>query len=245
MMDTVLVKGMRRAVGAASGIVACFMAVQTAGAQQASIADLKWIAGSWSTAMAGQTVEEHWTEPASNALIGIGRTLADGRMVFFEFLRIEAKAGGVFYIAQPNGGAPTEFRLTGWDGRTAMFENPQHDFPKRISYTKNDDGSITARVDGGAGVQQGVQTFAYRRKAPVPSRPPVDPAPEQEADSERDDDPDETPDHGRDARHLGEHGSVGLYTGSIDYVALDVEDGVEATGQAEHSEDASVPRRCE
>jgi hypothetical protein len=133
-------------------------------AQQATIPDLAWMAGSWTTGAGRQTIEEHWVEPASNALIGVGRTLADGRMVFFEFLRIEAKADGIVYIAQPGGAPPTEFRLTKWDGRTAMFENPQHDFPKRISYTKNDDGSMTARIDGGEGVQQGAQSFPYRRK---------------------------------------------------------------------------------
>jgi hypothetical protein len=153
-----------RAFGAA--LVACLLFLQNAAAQQkpaATLADLRWIAGVWTLSGGDHTVEEQWTEPASNAMLGLSRTLAGGRMVAFEFLRIETRPEGIFYVAQPGGRPPTDFRLTSWDGRTATFENPAHDFPRRILYTHNADGSLTARVDGGAGVTQGAQSFAFKR----------------------------------------------------------------------------------
>lgn len=128
---------------------------------RATIADLAWIAGDWSVTMGNQTIQEHWMQPASNALVGMGRTLAGDRMVAFEYLRIEARADGVYYVAQPNGRPPTSFRLTSWDGTTAVFENPEHDFPKRVRYTKTGPDALTAVVDGGEGTD--ALTFAYTR----------------------------------------------------------------------------------
>lgn len=127
----------------------------------ATIADLSWIAGSWGVTDGSQTIEEHWTGPTSNALLGMGRTIADGRMVAFEYLRIIAIDDGIFYMAQPNGRSPTSFRLTQWDGETATFENPDHDFPKRIVYTRSSDNAIRVIVDAGEGSE--ALTFTYTR----------------------------------------------------------------------------------
>ena len=37
--------------------------------------------------------------------------------------------------------------------REAVFENPEHDFPKRIIYRKNSAGGLSAIVDGGEGTK--------------------------------------------------------------------------------------------
>jgi Domain of unknown function (DUF6265) len=132
-------------------------------AQAARVEDLRWLTGSWSMVSDGTTVEEHWTEAASNAILAVGRTVVGGRVVFFEFLRIEARPDGVFYVAQPRGAPPTDFRLTSWDGQRVIFENPHHDFPKRITYTRISPDSMVARVDGGEGVEQGAETIRYSR----------------------------------------------------------------------------------
>lgn len=124
--------------------------------------ELEWLAGSWVASTDQGRVEEHWTPPSTNALLGMGRTLVEGRMAAFEYLRIEVRPDGVYYVAQPNGRPPTSFRLTRWDGTTAVFENPEHDFPKRVLYTLEGPDQVTARVDGGEGSPQ-AQTFRYRR----------------------------------------------------------------------------------
>ena len=71
-------------------------------------------------------------------------------MVSFEFLRIAERDGSLVYIAQPGGRPPTEFALTAISTDSATFENPTHDFPKMIRYSRRADGSLEARVsDGG------------------------------------------------------------------------------------------------
>ena len=84
-------------------------------------------------------------------MLAVSRTLKNGRMAGFEFLRIVERDGGLVYVAQPGGKPPTDFTLTAISENSATFENPAHDFPKLIRYTKRPDGTLEARVgDGGA-----------------------------------------------------------------------------------------------
>jgi hypothetical protein len=126
-----------------------------------SISDLAWMAGRWQTAPGGRAqIEEHWMAPAGGTMLGMGRTIAGARTVEFEFLKLEQRADAIYYVASPNGLCPaTDFKLTRLSAREVVFENPAHDFPKRISYRKNADGSLTATVDGGVGTK--AQTFNY------------------------------------------------------------------------------------
>ena len=63
-------------------------------AVDAKIEDLAWISGDWETASGPMQIEEHWTRVAGGSMIGMGRTIAKGKTVFFEYLRIEARADG-------------------------------------------------------------------------------------------------------------------------------------------------------
>jgi hypothetical protein len=67
-------------------------------------------------------------------------------MSAFEFLRIVERDGGLVYIAQPGGAPPTEFVLTERVGTRAVFENPRHDYPKRIVYELSAEGGLSATI---------------------------------------------------------------------------------------------------
>jgi hypothetical protein len=62
------------------------------------------------------------------------------------------------YAAQPGGAAKTEFVMTECGpsesgGRRAVFDNPRHDYPKRIVYELSADGNLSATIgymQGGA-----------------------------------------------------------------------------------------------
>ena len=117
------------------------------------LAALGFMAGCWRTVPGSPAVlEEFYTTPSANVIVGVSRELRDGRTVQYEFSRITADATGVVLLPHP-GGRPSAhgFRLTRSAPGLALFEAPEHDFPKRIRYSLGDDDSLTARIDGGEG----------------------------------------------------------------------------------------------
>jgi hypothetical protein len=126
-----------------------------------NISDLIWLAGDWQSASGGRAqVEEHWTHPAGGTMIGMGRTVVGDKTAEFEFLRIEQRGSDIFYVANPNANCPqTDFKLTRLSRQEVIFENPAHDYPKRIIYRKNSDLSLVASVDAGEGTK--AQSFSY------------------------------------------------------------------------------------
>lgn len=141
----------------AAAILSANLTVQTS-----TISDVSWIAGDWQTPAGGRRqIEEHWTTAAGGSMMGVSRTIAGDKTVEFEYLRIEQRADGVYYVAHPKARCPgTDFKLTRASATEAVFENPQHDFPKRIIYRKTDDG-LTASIDGGEGSK--AMSFPFKR----------------------------------------------------------------------------------
>lgn len=108
---------------------------------------LAWIAGCWSGGGNIQ-VEEQWTRLAGQSILGVSRTIKEGRTVSFEFMQIRDQVDGIFYIAQPNGGKAVPFKLVKVNDNAAVFENLEHDFPQRIAYQRQIDGSLLAAIEG-------------------------------------------------------------------------------------------------
>jgi hypothetical protein len=129
---------------------------------RASISQVAWIGGTWTGVRGSASIEERWTPPAGGAMLAISRTLRDGLMPAFEFLCIVERDGGLVYSAMPNGRMPaTDFTLTKIDEASATFENPTHDFPKMIRYTRHADGSLEAVISGAGGEKP--QAFVFKR----------------------------------------------------------------------------------
>ena len=117
-------------------------------APAAKIDELAWLEGRWEGDEDGLAMEEYWTSLKGGALLGLHRDVKDGRMVSFEFLRIQATAEGVVYFASPRSRPPVPFALVESGERRAVFENKQHDFPQRILYWLDAGGAMHARIEG-------------------------------------------------------------------------------------------------
>lgn len=84
-------------------------------------------------------------------MLGVNRTTKDDGGGGFEFLRIAVDGRDVVYFASPGGRTPTPFRLTSQDKGRAVFENPDHDFPQRLTYEVSAGESLRIRVEAGVG----------------------------------------------------------------------------------------------
>jgi hypothetical protein len=65
----------------------------------------------------------------------------------FTLLRQEAN-GDILYVASPSKQTETAFKLTSLRDGEAVFENPEHDFPKKVIYARQPDGSLLAAIEG-------------------------------------------------------------------------------------------------
>jgi hypothetical protein len=130
----------------------------------ATIGQLSWLPGVWSgTTAGGRTSEERWTPSAGGSMLAVARTIHSEIMTGFEFLCIVEREGGLVYQAMPNGRQPaTDFVLTSLTDDTATFENPTHDFPKKIQYVRKADGSMEAIVSGGPNSKP--QVFQFKKQ---------------------------------------------------------------------------------
>ncbi len=93
---------MRPNLVVAALLVAAFT-VGAAGADDASLDAVAFMAGTWIGEDGVMSMEEHWTAPFGGLMLGLHRDVARGRAVFFEFLRIEATPKGIVYLASPKG----------------------------------------------------------------------------------------------------------------------------------------------
>ena len=111
--------------------------------------DLAWLKGCWNSSHNGRTVTEHWLKPAGGTMLGISRTVAEGKTVEFEFMQIRQDANAeIRFIAKPSGQPEATFKLIKGSDREVIFENPQHDFPQRVIYRLQSDGSLLGRIEG-------------------------------------------------------------------------------------------------
>ena len=117
------------------GLLAAF-ANPASSADSPATADLGWLSGHWCLESGGALIEELWLPPRGNLMLGVGRTVKDGKVLTFEFMRIESDTDVTNYISQHDGEAPVTFRMTASGANWARFENPAHDFPKRVEYRR-------------------------------------------------------------------------------------------------------------
>src|SRR5688572_22083680 len=137
-------------------------------AAQSPLDRLAWLGGCWRRTAGGGavTIEEQWMAPRGGAMLGVSRTVRNGAVAEYEFLRIFAAGDTLVYDALPSGQARTEFRAhPAGDGAEVVFSNPAHDFPQRVAYRRVGADSIVARIEGTRGGQARAISFPFRRVA--------------------------------------------------------------------------------
>lgn len=114
----------------------------------ATLSQLGWLAGCWELRTARRTTVEMWMPPDGGLMLGASRTVASGIAREFEHVRIQQRADTITYIAIPSGQRETSFGATHVSDSSFTVENPAHDFPQRIIYTRRGADSLVARVEG-------------------------------------------------------------------------------------------------
>ena len=132
------------------------------------VLSLAWLEGCWAGTVNQRTFREQWTPVRGNMLLGVGSTVYQGKMQNYEYLRIEARPEGVFYVALPSGQKETPFKLTAIapDDQQATlytFSNAANDFPQEIIYRRATEGWLYATIQGKLKGEDRKALFPMRR----------------------------------------------------------------------------------
>jgi uncharacterized protein YciI len=113
--------------------------------------------GTWK--MENKEVYEHWDRINENSLKGFSYKVENGQISISEYIDIVRVGKDIIYTAtvlNQNQGKGVNFKLIKTDNAYA-FENPKHDFPKKITYKKISEIEVFVEVSDGK--QKG---FAYK-----------------------------------------------------------------------------------
>ena len=138
-----------RSLAIATALIALPLA---ASAQAPDLSLVAFMSGCWQGAFGnnGAVIEESYTASNTQIMLGTTRYIRDGRTFDFEFTRLHADDSGVYLTPYPGGESSVAFRLASSRGGEAVFENLEHDFPKRIIYRRTNGGGLTARIEDDA-----------------------------------------------------------------------------------------------
>jgi hypothetical protein len=158
---------------AAAGVIVLLAAAGRAEAPTTPVGErFAWMAGCWGGEKDTAAFHEMWTVVSPDLMLGMSATTKPSKPAEFEFLRIEGRAGGPAYVAQPGGAPPTAFAWSAADSTAdaATFVNMQHDFPKRVGYRRVDAGSLLAWIDAGPKGSMRVEFPMKRTSCPGETR---------------------------------------------------------------------------
>jgi len=111
-------------------------------------------------------IGEEWKKVDANYLQNRGFMIRGMDTITTEKVALRNKEDGIYYIStveDQNNKQPVAFKLTSADNNIFIFENAEHDFPKRISYHQVTKDSLAAWIDGGAAQPGKRSSFGYRR----------------------------------------------------------------------------------
>jgi len=113
---------------------------------------LKQLEGCWQRTGTSVPEYEEWKIQNSFSMVGRMYKVNEGDTLVSEEILLIKNQQQVFYQAktynQPEQGR-VSFRLTGYQNGSYFFENPKHDYPRRIVYSFKGSDSLHAWIDAG------------------------------------------------------------------------------------------------
>ena len=119
-----------------------------------TLESVNWLVGNWYSENSELKINESWKRVSARTLEGFGQTesVKKNKIVSAETLRLVEMSGEVFYLAKvASNNLPVPFKLTSCMDNTAIFENIEHDFPKKIAYQLTGRNNIAVSVTGDKG----------------------------------------------------------------------------------------------
>lgn len=141
----------------------------------AVLADLDWLAGAWVLERPGERLEERWSGPTGNSMVGHFRWIRDGDLWITELVSITAEADRIVFRLRHFGDDmtpweeaddPFTYRLTDHAPGRATFTivERRHGRPHRFIFEALPNDSLLVRLEGEEDGEPVTQDFRYGRR---------------------------------------------------------------------------------
>ncbi|HET7097503.1 MAG TPA: DUF6265 family protein [Casimicrobiaceae bacterium] len=139
--------------------------------EESPVDPLAWLAGCWSSDVNKRETREHWLPLRGNLMLGMSQTVVQGKTQDYEYLRMESRPDGVYYVVLPAGQNATTFKFEGHSTITMgdrsddafTFTNPALEFPSKIVYRRARQGWLYVSVEGKVKGSDKEVTYPMRR----------------------------------------------------------------------------------
>jgi hypothetical protein len=137
------------------------------------LAQFAWLRGCWAGKVERREFVESWLPARGGMMVGIGQTVVQDakdpavqKTDDYQYLRLEARADGIYYVAIPAGTKEVAFKFTSVGdqlGKKAYtFMSPSDAFPQKIVYLQGSEGWLYAQVFGKVGDNPKEVTYPMR-----------------------------------------------------------------------------------
>jgi len=131
------------------------------------LAPLAWLSGCWRGEVNKREFREFWHPLRGNVMVGVSRNALPERTISFEYLRLEPRADGVYYVTASMGRNESAFKLasTRRDGTDEIFtfQRGGTEFPTSLTYRRGGGGWLYVEVAGQAQGKDHKVTYPFRR----------------------------------------------------------------------------------
>lgn len=109
------------------------------------------VQGTWKMETSKGILYEGWQKINDTLMKGGSYKIKEHDTVYLERISLKHTGDGIFYVpvVEENNMQPVNFKLTCYNNNSFVFENPEHDFPKRVIYELVSSDSMHAYIDDG------------------------------------------------------------------------------------------------
>jgi hypothetical protein len=120
-------------------------------AEKDKIKTADWLIGNWENKSPDGVLTESWQKLNDSTFSATSYFIKGKDTLHFESITLAQKGENLTYYARVNGQNDEKaipFESTNSTAGKLVFENPKHDYPQKITYTKGANNTLTAEVTG-------------------------------------------------------------------------------------------------
>lgn len=126
-----------------------------------------WLIGNWENKSPEGVLTENWIKLNDSTFSAASYFIKEKDTIHFESIVLAQKGETLTYLATVKGqndDKPVAFPSTAESDKQLVFENPKHDYPQKITYTKGANNTLTAEITGNLQGKLTTERFIMTKK---------------------------------------------------------------------------------